>query len=56
VTHYVTGKTGGDGIHYNTESSEAWARGIQRELDAKLAINVRERKFSQLNRDESTRN
>ena len=51
ATHYVMGKTGGDGIHYNSESSEAWARGIQRELDAKLAINVRERKFSQLNRD-----
>lgn len=56
VTHYVTGKTGGDGIHYNSESSEAWARGIQRELDAKLALNVREKKFSQLTRDESTRN
>jgi hypothetical protein len=51
VTHYVMGKTGGDGIHYNSESSESWARSIQRELDAKLAINVRERKFSQLNRD-----
>ena len=53
VTHYVMGKTGGDGIHYNSESSEAWARGIQRELDAKLAIGVREKKFSQLTRDES---
>jgi hypothetical protein len=51
VTHYVMGKTGGDGIHYNSESSEAWARGIQRELDAKLAITARERKFSQLSRD-----
>ena len=53
VTHYVMGKTGGDGIHYNSESSEAWARGIQRELDAKLAIGVREKKFSQLTRDEA---
>jgi hypothetical protein len=53
VTHYVIGKTGGDGIHYNSESSEAWARGIQRELDAKLAMGVREKKFSQLTRDES---
>jgi hypothetical protein len=50
VTHYVVGKTGGDGVHYNNESSEAWARGIQRELDAKLA-SPRERKFSQLSRD-----
>lgn len=56
VTHYVTGKTGGDGIHYNSESSVAWARAIQRELDAKLAVNVREKKFSQLTRDDSTRN
>ncbi|HVF71909.1 MAG TPA: SGNH/GDSL hydrolase family protein [Chthoniobacterales bacterium] len=53
VTHYVMGKTGGDGIHYNSESSEAWARGIQRELDAKLATGVREKKFSQLTRDDS---
>jgi len=51
VTHYVLGKTGGDGIHYNSESSEAWARSIQRELDSKLALNVRERKFSQLSRE-----
>jgi hypothetical protein len=50
VTHYVVGRTGGDGVHYNSESSEAWARGIQRELDAKLATS-RERKFSQLSRD-----
>jgi hypothetical protein len=56
VTHYVMGKTGGDGIHYNTESSEAWARGIQRDLDAKLAIGVREKKFSQLKRDEAAGN
>jgi hypothetical protein len=56
VTHYVMGKTGGDGIHYNSESSEAWARGIQRDLDAKLAIGVREKKFSQLKRDEAAGN
>src|SRR3954467_4989071 len=31
VTHYVMGKTGGDGIHYNTAASEAWARAIQRD-------------------------
>lgn len=51
VTHYVVGKTGGDGVHYNSESSVAWARAIQKELDAKLAITPRERKFSQLSRD-----
>jgi hypothetical protein len=56
VTHYVMGKTGGDGIHYNSESSEAWARSIQRDLDAKLAITVREKKFSQLKRDEAAGN
>src|SRR3954453_21128009 len=53
VTHYVMSKTGGDGIHYNSESSEAWARAIQRDLDAKLAIGVREKKFSQLTRDDA---
>jgi hypothetical protein len=51
VTHYVVGKTGGDGVHYNSESSVAWARAIQKELDVKLAITPRERKFSQLSRD-----
>lgn len=53
VTHYVMGKTGGDGIHYNSESSEAWARSIQRDLDAKVAVSVSEKKFSQLKRDEA---
>lgn len=53
VTHYVMGKTGGDGIHYNSESSEAWARAIQRDLDAKVAMGVREKKFSQLTRDDT---
>ena len=59
VTHYVMGKTGGDGIHYNSQSSEAWARSIQSELDAKLEPaeirekNLREKKFSQLTREDS---
>jgi hypothetical protein len=56
VTHYVTGKTGGDGIHYNTESSEAWAHGIQRELDLKLALTQREKKLSSFTRDDSAQN
>lgn len=56
VTHYVVGKTGGDGVHYNSESSEAWARGIQRELDAKLAITAREKKLSSFKRDDGVQN
>jgi hypothetical protein len=48
VTHYVAGKTGGDGIHYNSEASEAWARRIQNDLDSKLSRSVRDRKFSRL--------
>ena len=35
LTHYVMGKTGGDGVHYNTEASEAWASLVARELDRK---------------------
>lgn len=51
VTRYVVGKTGGDGIHYNSEASEAWARRIQDDLDSKLLRTTRDRKFSQLKRD-----
>ena len=36
LTHYVPGKTGGDGIHYNTGSSRAWAAKINPLLDARL--------------------
>ncbi|MDQ2659572.1 MAG: SGNH/GDSL hydrolase family protein [Verrucomicrobiota bacterium] len=35
-THYIPGRTGGDGIHYNSESSRAWAAKINTSLDAKL--------------------
>ena len=28
LTEYVPGKTGGDGVHYNSESGEAWARKV----------------------------
>lgn len=48
VTRYVVGKTGGDGIHYNSEASETWARKIQGDLDSKLSRGIRERKFSRL--------
>jgi hypothetical protein len=51
VTHYVVGKTGGDGIHYNSEASEAWARKIQDDLDSKLSRSVRDLKFSRLKRE-----
>lgn len=51
VTRYVVGKTGGDGIHYNSEASEAWARRIQGDLDSKLSQGVRNRKFSPLKRE-----
>jgi hypothetical protein len=56
VTHYVTGKTGGDGIHYNSESSEAWARAIQRDLDIKIALTQRETKLSSFKRDDAAGN
>ena len=48
VTHYQIGKTGGDGIHYNSVASQAWAEGIRRDLDAKLLKDVRDAKFSKL--------
>ncbi len=35
-THYIAGKTGGDGIHYNSEASLAWAARINVALDARL--------------------
>ena len=40
LTHYIPGKTGGDGIHYNTEASRAWAARINASLDAKLRVRV----------------
>ena len=48
VTRYVVGKTGGDGVHYNSEASEAWARKIQGDLDSKLSRSIRDLKFSRL--------
>lgn len=36
LTHYTAGKTGGDGIHYNRETSAEWARNVALELDSKL--------------------
>ena len=36
LTRYVPGKTGGDGVHYNNESSRAWATRINAALDTRL--------------------
>jgi len=36
MTHYIPGKSGGDGVHYNSEPSEAWAGQVARDLDRKL--------------------
>lgn len=35
LTHYVPGKTGGDGVHYNSESSTAWANRVINRLKQK---------------------
>jgi hypothetical protein len=34
------GKTGGDGIHYNHESGEAWAKPVNASLDQILAADL----------------
>ncbi len=39
-THYVPGKTGGDGVHYNKESLRAWAAKINAALDSRLSVRV----------------
>src|SRR5207302_895232 len=35
-THYVPGKTGRDGVHYNPEASEEWAREVIVRIKRKL--------------------
>lgn len=42
-THYIPGKSGGDGIHYNSEASLAWAGRINTALDARLQTQVARR-------------
>ena len=39
-TRYVMGKTGGDGIHYNSESGAAWAKPVNATLDQILAPDI----------------
>ncbi len=36
MTRYIRGKTGSDGVHYNSEASRAWAAKVNPALDAKL--------------------
>ncbi len=43
-TRYVMGKTGGDGIHYNSESGEAWAKPVNATLDQILAPDIAARR------------
>ena len=43
-TRYLVGKTGGDGIHYNRESGEAWARHVIVSIDEVLAADIAARR------------
>ena len=43
-TRYLVGKTGGDGVHYNSESGEAWARRVIASLDQVLAADIAARR------------
>lgn len=36
MTHYVAGRTGGDGVHYRKEEAYAWAESVGRELRGKM--------------------
>ena len=38
LTHYIPGKTGGDGIHYNEEAGTAWAHAVARQIGGKAMI------------------
>ena len=49
-TRYVLGKTGGDGIHYNRESGEAWAKPVNASLDQILARDIAARRKLASNR------
>src|SRR5258705_9043326 len=43
-TRYLMGKTGGDGVHYNTESGEACARRVIASLDEVVAADIATRR------------
>ena len=53
-THYKLGKTGGDGVHYNSESSEEWAQQIQKDLDSKVVPPEPSRRLSKFKKDDSS--
>ena len=36
LTHYVRGRSGGDGVHYNKDGAKLWADEATKELDRKL--------------------
>jgi GDSL-like lipase/acylhydrolase family protein len=36
MTHYIPGKSGGDGVHYNSEEAKQWANRVVQELDGML--------------------
>jgi hypothetical protein len=38
LTRYVPGKTGSDGVHYNSEASTEWARGVITRLRSKSSM------------------
>jgi hypothetical protein len=49
-TRYVLGRTGGDGIHYNRESGEAWAKPVIASIDQILATDIAARRKVAANR------
>ena len=49
-TRYIMGKTGGDGIHYNSESGQAWAKPVNASLDQILAADIAVRRKLASNR------
>ena len=44
LTHYVKGQTGGDGVHYSSESSRAWAERVNDILDSKVRVQMASRR------------
>lgn len=51
ITRYVPGKTGGDGVHYNSESSRAWAARINSALDQRLRGRIADARYDSPPRD-----
>ena len=49
-TRYVLGKTGGDGIHYNRKSGEAWPKPVNATIDQILAADIAVRRKLASNR------